>query len=174
MVLVGVVAHPIFLATMVLAFSVKVEASSVVVAVVLITLVVVVEFGVEVMAIVEVARLIMEIMLPTWSAAVHFIANTAATAVVIVAALMVVVGVVDDRWVGVLLHLFFGDWLHPTSCAVVLAVVGYAMPRLAPTVSGSYGPRRCGPTVGLLLDLGVGDLESCPDPSDLVRVWKIF
>ena len=61
----------------------------------------------------------------------------------------------------------FMDWLHPTSRAVVASmVVGSTVPGLAPRVSGSGGPGVCGPAMGPLLDLGVGDLKMRPDPSD--------
>lgn len=75
--------------------------------------------------------------------------------------------------VGGLLHLFFTDWLHSTSRAVVASmVVGSTVPRLAPGVSGSGGPGVCGPAMGSLLDLGVGDLKMRPDPSDCLRVGR--
>lgn len=93
----------------------------------------VVKVGAEVAALTEVTQLITEIALPIWSAAVLIVASPAAAAVIVVVALTIVVKVVVDGWVSVLLHHFFGDWLHPTSCAVTSAVVGSAMPGSAPS-----------------------------------------
>lgn len=97
-VVVGTTAHLIFLAVVVLTFRIAVEYRSVVVAVVLSAavelglftlVVVVVEVGVEVTV---VAQLFTKIMLPTWPAAVLVIASPAATAVVVVVTLSVIVG----------------------------------------------------------------------------------
>lgn len=70
-------------------------------------MVVVVEVGMDVTMLVEVAQLITEITLPFWSTSVVIIASPAMEAVVVVVVLACVVDVVVDRWI----DMIVGRWV---------------------------------------------------------------
>lgn len=145
-------------------------------------IVVIVEVGAYVTILTEFTQLITKIMLSFWSARVISFTSPTMVAVVVVVALTAVVGIDVDRRVGidvdrcingldnVLLHLLFTDWFQLTTCGVASVVVRSTMPKLTTRVPRGCGPRVCKSIVDLLLNLGVGDLESRLNPSHLFGI----